>query len=174
MYYDKDEIDELLKCANCHERLEEPCTLPCGHTVCAQCTSGSTHWFILPIVDSENNSEQRRSARQLVCNACLEVHRIPATGFPVNQVLLKLLKTKSTKPPQHVCRCDSSRAPAVAAVQLAREQCAAHIDKCFERLVLEIGSRSTRTQAQQELEQASAAVVVVAEAAAAASESKRA
>ena len=170
MYYDKDDIDELLKCANCNERLEEPCTLPCGHAVCAHCTSSSTHWFILPIVDTENNSsEQRRAARQLVCNTCLEVHRIPAAGFPLNQVLLKLLKTKPTKPPQHVCRCDSSRAPAVAAVQLAREQCAAHIDKCFERLVLEIGSRST-TQARQELEPAAA---VVAEAGAA-SESKRA
>ena len=145
MFYDKEEIDELLKCPNCSERLEEPCTLPCGHAVCAQCTSPSNrHWFILPIVDTENELE-RRSARQLVCNASLEVHCIPAAGFPLNQVLLKLLKTKPTSskpPPQH--------AAAAAAVQLAREQCVAHMDKCFERLVLEIGGGGGGIQAKHE------------------------
>ena len=97
MFYEKDEINELLKCPNCNERLEEPCMLPCGHTVCARCTS-SEYWFVLPSsVDADADDEEsdsQRSTHQLVCNACLEVHRIPAAGFPTNKVLLKLVETK--------------------------------------------------------------------------------
>ena len=98
MFYEKDEINELLKCPNCNERLEEPCMLPCGHSVCARCTS-SDYWFVLPPVDEDNNGDgdnnnEHSASHQLVCNACLEVHRIPAAGFPTNKVLLKLVETK--------------------------------------------------------------------------------
>ena len=39
MYYNKNEVINILNCKNCLERLDEPKILPCGETICSFCTS---------------------------------------------------------------------------------------------------------------------------------------
>ena len=37
MFLSEKEIDEVLACPNCNEKLEEGKFLPCGESVCAKC-----------------------------------------------------------------------------------------------------------------------------------------
>ena len=85
MFYDKEEVDELLKCPKCHERFVEPCVMPCGHSICRGCVSYSP--------------EER--TRRVKCPVCADVHVLPDNnnncgggGFLVNKLLLTLLEKK--------------------------------------------------------------------------------
>ena len=80
MFYGNNEVNALLKCPQCTKRLETPCLLPCGHTVCSTCIVQNT--------DIQNNS------RKLTCNGCQEVHVVLDKGFPINEIVLKLLNAQ--------------------------------------------------------------------------------
>ena len=75
MFYQKSQIDTLLKCNLCKERLIEPKCLPCGNVVCNQC-----------ILDSLTN------ANDYECKLCSEIHIIPQNGFITPHILNELLK----------------------------------------------------------------------------------
>ena len=87
MFYDKDEIDELLKCPDCREIFVEPHMLPCGHHMCDTCIRAST--------DGQTSS--------FLCKMCGDGHPVPRDGFPVSKVMLQLLEKK----PREVYRSNS-------------------------------------------------------------------
>ena len=80
MYYNKNEVNNILNCKNCLERLDEPRILPCGEIICSFCTSS------LKIVD-----------KIFDCSACKEKHEIPKSGLPICKPLLEMLSIKPTK-----------------------------------------------------------------------------
>jgi hypothetical protein len=37
LFYDKEEIDQEMKCPSCSERYQSPRLLPCGDSICLRC-----------------------------------------------------------------------------------------------------------------------------------------
>ena len=72
--YPKDEINEILKCSKCKERLDEPTMLPCGQTVCSPCLNSI---YV-------NN-------KKFKCIICNNEHPMPENGLPINKVVQALL-----------------------------------------------------------------------------------
>ena len=92
MFYDRDEIGDLLQCPSCEERFREPCMLPCGHSLCARCTR-SEH-CITESSSAPSLSSGKPAANLLKCKECDEVHVVPEHGFQINKILLKLLEAQ--------------------------------------------------------------------------------
>lgn len=75
MFYHQSQIDSILECDICKERLIEPKCLPCGNIACNIC--------ILDKVNKSNNYE---------CKFCSEIHIIPKNGLITPFKLNELLK----------------------------------------------------------------------------------
>ena len=84
MFYEEDEINSLLICKLCQQKLVDPRVLNCGNTVCHKC--------IIAIYDKQTNGFD--------CIFCFKFHIMPKIGFPVNEIILKL----SDKKPKEVYR----------------------------------------------------------------------
>lgn len=84
MFYQESQIDDILKCDMCKDRLVEPKCLPCGNTVCNKCIS-----------DRLDENEPG-----LKCELCHHFHTMPKEGFVDNKKVIKLLD----KHPGEVCR----------------------------------------------------------------------
>ena len=87
MFLSEKEIDEVLACPNCNEKLEEGKFLPCGESVCAKCIDKI-------IEDNEKRREGEESHREIKCQFCNEQHLIPLKGFPSNKIISKLISKK--------------------------------------------------------------------------------
>jgi hypothetical protein len=88
MFYEEKEVDELLKCPQCQQRLVEPRNIPCGVSVCTNC------------VEKLIENELSNLKEKFKCFYCNEEHEIPKKGFPLSMHLKKLLE----KEPNEVYR----------------------------------------------------------------------
>jgi uncharacterized protein YutE (UPF0331/DUF86 family) len=82
MFYEEEEINQLLKCEQCNQRYIQPRNLPCGESICTNCLE---------------NLIEEQSAKligKLKCCYCSEEHDIPKRGFPISKKLEMLLETK--------------------------------------------------------------------------------
>jgi hypothetical protein len=76
MFYQADQIDSILICIVCDEKMVDPCILPCGKSVCHRC------------VDILTDTDRKR----IKCQNCAKIHEIPDDGFPKNLSLQELLE----------------------------------------------------------------------------------
>ena len=74
MFYEEEQINDLMSCNKCHERLDEPRILPCGDTVCLSCASSIQ-------VISEH----------FECILCNKKHAMPREGLPISKKLISLI-----------------------------------------------------------------------------------
>lgn len=90
MFYDHNQVEDLLICVNCGERYDIPLLLPCWKTICNKCVNNKTE------LDDEG-------VEKFACPFCLDkTHEIPDSGYAVNDALNSLLKLK----PVDVSRAD--------------------------------------------------------------------
>jgi len=73
MFFEENEITDILKCSRCKERLDEPTMLPCGDTVCSLC---------LKLIHASN--------KKFKCIVCNNEHTMPENGLPINKALRAL------------------------------------------------------------------------------------
>lgn len=81
MYFDTNEVNNVLNCTNCEGKLDTAKILPCGETICSFCSS----------------SIQLINENKFECLICKEKHEMPKNGLSNNKALLKMLSIKSTK-----------------------------------------------------------------------------
>jgi len=79
MFFEESQIDEILKCDLCVQRLDKPRLLPCGKTICSACFE-----TVIKTKDKKENSFR--------CPSCQTVHK--NAEFPLNESLKKLLEKK--------------------------------------------------------------------------------
>jgi len=78
MFYEHNQVDDLLNCPGCGERFDSPYLLPCYRTICKRCIQRGT----------DQHGE-------LSCPFCVDVaHQVPENGFAVNDTINSLLKLK--------------------------------------------------------------------------------
>ena len=80
MYYETNQVDNILICQQCRGQLEGPKILPCGETICSFCVSS--------IQINLNIFE---------CLVCKQKHEMSKNGLPDNRIALKMLSVKPRK-----------------------------------------------------------------------------
>ena len=81
MFYEASELDCLLVCKICDQKLQDPRVLPCGHTFCNRC------------IEAVAETDKIR----IKCNNCAKTHEIPLEGFPENSTLNQIIRLKSNE-----------------------------------------------------------------------------
>ncbi len=84
MFYDHNQVEDLLNCSVCHQRYDKPLLLPCWKTICNKCVINRT------VLDSDG-------VEKLNCPFCVKssiIHEVPDQGFAVNDALNSLLHLK--------------------------------------------------------------------------------
>lgn len=71
-----DKVIKAIKCSKCQKTLESPVLLPCNHSICKKHVS-------------EKNIKDT-----LKCPKCGVVHKIPRSGFLLNEALSELISAK--------------------------------------------------------------------------------
>ena len=89
MFYEENEISDLIKCPSCASILSDPRILPCGNSMCHDC-------IVLQL---------NKAKTGLKCVICKDFHELPASGFIRNQGLANLANVK----PNEVYRSKSVR-----------------------------------------------------------------
>jgi septal ring factor EnvC (AmiA/AmiB activator) len=84
MFYEEDQIKQLLNCKQCNKLFDSPLFLPCGYTIRSECL----------------NKGLLKETTCLQCSLCSQVHQVPAFGFPEKQSILSLM----TKKPKEVVK----------------------------------------------------------------------
>jgi len=79
MYYNKNEVNNILTCKYCEGRLEEPKLLPCGKSICSLC--------VLTI--------KLNASSEYDCSACNKKHEMSKNGLPVNEALVEMLSLQA-------------------------------------------------------------------------------
>ena len=80
MFFDTNQVNEILLCLHCQGRLEEPKFIPCGETICSFCEKS--------IQVNENLFD---------CFICKQKHEMPKNGLPDNKIVLKMLSVELKK-----------------------------------------------------------------------------
>ena len=83
MFYEKEEIKNILNCKKCSQTLDEPKIFPCGLNICSSFT-GSIH------LDEER-------CFKCIIQSCDKKHLFPNEGLPVSE-LISLYLTVQIKP----------------------------------------------------------------------------
>lgn len=83
MFYEEEQIRNVLNCEKCMKRLDEPKILPCGATVCTTCIAS------LKIANFKFD-----------CVMCGKPHNYPGDGFPTSKTILNLLTFKPNEIPR--------------------------------------------------------------------------
>jgi hypothetical protein len=78
MFYDKEQVDNHLNCKNCNKRFDLPRLLTCGEVICETCLNNIKN--VCNVTD------------EIKCPFCCNVHNMPKNGFPIQKVLMNLLK----------------------------------------------------------------------------------
>jgi hypothetical protein len=79
MYFNKNEVNNILTCKYCEGRLEESKLLPCGKSICSLC---------VPTIKLNQSSEYD-------CSACNQKHEMSKNGLPVNEVVVEMLSLQA-------------------------------------------------------------------------------
>jgi hypothetical protein len=80
MYFETNQVNDVLLCQQCEGRLEGPKILPCGETICLFCVSSI-----------------RINYKMFDCLVCNEKHVKPKNGLLDNKVVMKILSVKPKK-----------------------------------------------------------------------------
>ena len=67
IYFDPDQVNGILNCKKCDERLDEPKLLPCGNSICSSCASSL----------KLNTGDDK-------CLVCSNKHKMIANSLPIN------------------------------------------------------------------------------------------
>jgi hypothetical protein len=78
MYYETNQVNEILLCQHCQAQLEGPKILPCGETICSYCVSSI-------------------KSNVFDCLVCKQKHEMPKNGLPDNKALLKMLSVQPNR-----------------------------------------------------------------------------
>ena len=82
MYFETNQVNDILICDQCEGRLDIPKILPCGKTICSFCAPLN----LLSTIDNKFD-----------CLVCKNKHEVPRDGLPNNEALLKMLSFKPTR-----------------------------------------------------------------------------
>ena len=80
MFFDSNQINEVLNCTKCNERLDEPRILPCGKSICSFCAES------IKVKD-----------RDFQCLICEDKHEMSKNGLPIIEFAVKMLSFKSVR-----------------------------------------------------------------------------
>ena len=80
MYFETNQVNDILSCQQCEGRLDIPKMLPCGKTICSFCAP-----LNLLSISNDNKFD---------CLVCKQKHDVPKDGLPINEALLKMLSVK--------------------------------------------------------------------------------
>jgi hypothetical protein len=89
MFYQADQIDSILICSVCDNKMVDPRILPCGKSVCHKC------------VDVIADTDKKR----IKCHNCGKIHEIPDDGFAKNLSLQELLEFEQKEVLVHIEKC---------------------------------------------------------------------
>ncbi len=78
MFFESNQVNDLLKCNKCEGRLDEPRILECGSSICSYCFT----------------SIQINNKRKFQCLICDELHEMPEAGLPINKLAKHMLAVK--------------------------------------------------------------------------------
>jgi hypothetical protein len=82
MFFETNQVNDILICEQCKGRLDLPKILPCGKTICSFCAPLN----LLSTIDNKFD-----------CLVCKNKHEVPRDGLPNNEALLKMLSIKPTR-----------------------------------------------------------------------------
>ena len=82
MYFETNQVNDILLCDQCEGKLDIPKILPCGKTICSFCAPLN----LLSTIDNKFD-----------CLVCKNKHEVPRDGLPNNEALLKMLSIKPTR-----------------------------------------------------------------------------
>jgi hypothetical protein len=82
MYFETNQVNDILICDQCEGRLDIPKILPCGKTICSFCAPLN----LLSTIDYKFD-----------CLVCKNKHEVPKDGLLINEALLKMLSIKPTR-----------------------------------------------------------------------------
>jgi hypothetical protein len=85
MFFQEQDINELLNCQKCKQRFGEPRVLPCGEFICSIC--------LVQLIEQQSET----SSAKLKCCYCSKEHAVPEEGFPISKQLEKLLAKEPNK-----------------------------------------------------------------------------
>ena len=80
MFFETNQVKDILLCQRCEGRQEGPKILPCGETICSFCVTS--------IQISDNKFD---------CLVCKEKHEMPKNVFVVNRIASKILAIELTE-----------------------------------------------------------------------------
>jgi hypothetical protein len=80
MFFDTNQVNDILLCLHCQGRLEEPKFIPCGETICSFCEKS--------IQVNDNLFD---------CFICKQKHEMPKNGLPDNKIVSKMLSVELKK-----------------------------------------------------------------------------
>ena len=80
MYFETNQVTDVLLCQICECRLDIPKILPCGENICSLCETS------IQVNDQIFD-----------CLVCKEKHKMPENGLIINKSLLKMLSAKLTR-----------------------------------------------------------------------------
>jgi len=78
MFFDPNQVNNLLNCKNCNERLDEPRLLPCGDNICSACAQSI-----------------KLNGKQYDCLVCSNKHKMPKSGLPKIKAIAEMLSFKT-------------------------------------------------------------------------------
>ena len=92
MFYELDDIEELLKCPRCEHAFDAPFMLPCGQYMCGHCLSEA----IRSAAAAASAETQPTNGSGIQCCFCYEFHAAPmANGtFPISQLVSRLISKR--------------------------------------------------------------------------------
>ena len=76
MFYQANDIDDVVKCCICEHNMTDPRILPCGKSMCNEC--------IYLIAENQNC--------EVKCYDCGQIHLIPEKGFVKNLALKGIVR----------------------------------------------------------------------------------
>jgi hypothetical protein len=79
MFFQEDDINELLNCQQCKKRFQDPRVLPCGESICSNC--------LVELIEQQPGNLKSK----LKCCYCTKEHVVPEEGFLISKHLEKLL-----------------------------------------------------------------------------------
>ncbi len=74
MFYDTNQVKNVLICKNCESNMDLPKSLPCGEVMCSHC---------------ESNIQM--NGNKFDCSLCQNKHDMPRDGLPICKPLLQIL-----------------------------------------------------------------------------------